>query len=152
MFCVETENLSHAFAGGESVLRDVSVRVPEERFTVFSVRTAREKTTTLRLILGLLKKQHGAIAVFGKTFDHERIEILRNLGSLIESPSLYGHLSARENLAVWQKLYRCPERRITEALATVGLSDTGAKKAAHFSLGMKQRLSSRSRCCTSRNY
>jgi len=72
--------------------------------------------------------------------DH-RIDILRRVGSSIESPSLYGHLTARENLEVWRLVFRCPSSRIAEVLTLVGLADTGRKRADQFSLGMKQRLS-----------
>ncbi len=67
--------------------------------------------------------------------------ILRSIGSLIESPSIYGHLTATENLALLQKIYQCPKTRIAEVLELVGLANTGKKKAGQFSLGMKQRLS-----------
>jgi ABC-2 type transport system ATP-binding protein len=59
---------------------------------------------------------------------------------MIESPSIYSHLTARENLNLLQKVYRCPMPRIDEVLELVGLSHTGKKKAGQFSLGMKQRL------------
>ena len=95
----------------------------------------------MKLILGLLKKQQGTISVFGKPFNENRIEILKNIGSLIEAPSLYAHLTARENLLIWQKVYQCPKERINEVLQIVGLENTGKKKAGKFSLGMKQRLS-----------
>jgi ABC-type multidrug transport system ATPase subunit len=141
MFCIETENLTHQFSEKEVVLNNVSLRVPTGSIYGFLGPNGAGKTTTLRLILGLLKKQQGTIRIFNKQFDAHRIEILRNLGSLIESPSVYGHLTAAENLSVLQKLYQCPEARIPEALEIVGLHGTGNKKAANFSLGMKQRLS-----------
>ena len=59
---------------------------------------------------------------------------------MIESPSIYAHLTAVENLKILQKVYRCPTRRIEEVLELVGLAHTGKKRAAQFSLGMKQRL------------
>ncbi|HEX8250556.1 MAG TPA: ATP-binding cassette domain-containing protein, partial [Pyrinomonadaceae bacterium] len=98
-------------------------------------------TTTLKLILGLLKKQSGGISVFGKPFEKNRVETLRRTGAMIESPSIYGHLTAIENLKILQKVYRCPKQRIGEVLELVGLARTGSKRAAQFSLGMKQRLS-----------
>ncbi len=91
-------------------------------------------------MLGLLQKQKGEIKISGKTFENNRIEILRQTGSLIEYPSIYGQLTARQNVLVWQKIYQCAVSRIDEVLNIVGLSETGNKKALHFSLGMKQRL------------
>lgn len=141
MYCIETKNLTYKFSEHETVLNDINLQVPEGSVYGFLGPNGAGKTTTLRLILGLLKKQQGAINIFNKPFDENRIAILKNLGSLIESPSLYGHLSAVENLKVLQSIYRCSEKRITEVLDIVGLAGTGGKKTAKFSLGMKQRLS-----------
>lgn len=140
-YCVETENLTHKFWGNQIVLSDIKMQVPEGSIYGFLGPNGAGKTTTLRLLLGLLKKQQGTISIFGKPFNENRVEVLQQVGSLIESPSLYGHLTAAENLEVLRKIYQCPKERITEVLAMVGLSDTGKKKAKRFSLGMKQRLS-----------
>lgn len=123
------------------MLRNINLAVEQGAIYGFLGPNGAGKTTTLRLILGLLKRQEGSITIFGKTFDKNRIEILRRVGSLIESPSVYGHLSAKENLAVFQKIYQCPPANIPHVLDLVGLGDTGRKKASQFSLGMKQRLS-----------
>mgnify|MGYP006322542133 FL=1 len=98
------------------------------------------KTTTLRLILGLLARQQGEITLFGERLERNRIGILRRIGSMIESPSFYEHLTARENLRLLQTIHRCPPQRIDEVLALAGLADTGRKRTSQFSLGMKQRL------------
>jgi ABC-2 type transport system ATP-binding protein len=66
---------------------------------------------------------------------------LKRIGSLIEQPSLYGHLTAKENLEIYRKLNDVTKQRVAEVLHLVGLEDTGSKKAKQFSLGMKQRLS-----------
>ena len=141
MLSLETHNLSHRFSSGQHVLRHINLAVEQGSIYGFLGPNGAGKTTTLRLILGLLKRQEGSISVFGKPFDKNRIDILRRVGSLIESPSLYGHLSATENLAVFQKVYQCPAANIPHVLGLVGLDDTGRKKASQFSLGMKQRLS-----------
>jgi ABC-type multidrug transport system ATPase subunit len=141
MYCLETENITHRFSEQEIVLRNIGLQVPTGSIYGFLGPNGAGKTTTLRLVLGLLKKQQGSIKIFDKAFDANRIEILEKLGSLIESPSLYGHLTAAENLRILQKVYQRPEKRIGEVLDIVGLAKTGDKKAANFSLGMKQRLS-----------
>ena len=141
MLCINTNNLSHRFSKKELVLDNVNLQVPDGAIYGFIGPNGAGKTTTLKLILGLLKKQQGTIEVFDKQFDKHRIEVLKNIGSLIEVPSLYGHLTANENLKIWQKIYQCPKSRIDEVLEIVGLSETGKKKAGKFSLGMKQRLS-----------
>ena len=141
MHLLETRDLVHSFSDDEAVLKGISLCVEEGSIYGFLGPNGAGKTTTLRLILGLLKKQEGSISVFGEEFAKDRVRILRNIGSLIESPSIYGHLTASENLELLRKIYRVPKRRIQEALELVGLGDTGKKRAGQFSLGMKQRLS-----------
>ena len=141
MYSIETINLTHRFAGNEAALSSVNLQVIENTIYGFLGPNGAGKTTTLKLILGLLRKQHGEIFVFGKPFANDRVATLRKIGSLIESPSIYGHLSATENLKILQKVYDCPSRRIGEVLELVDLANTRNKKAQQFSLGMKQRLS-----------
>src|SRR5688500_7302244 len=140
MHCLETIDLSHRFANYD-VLSGVSMQVPTGSIYGFLGPNGAGKTTTLRLILGLLKTQRGEIRIFGQRFDTNRIAILRNVGSMIESPSLYDHLTAVENLRLLQLIHRCPHSRIREVLELVGLENTGKKRAKQFSLGMRQRLS-----------
>ena len=141
MNCIETSQLTHHYSANETAVDNVALLVPDGSIYGFLGPNGAGKTTTLRLILGLIKKQSGTISIFGKSFGENRLDILRNIGSLIESPSLYGHLTAYENLLILQKIYQCPIERIKEVLALVGLSNTGKKRAGKFSLGMKQRLS-----------
>lgn len=140
MLILETREVSHQFGAGELALDNVDLQVPEGSIYGFLGPNGAGKTTTLRLVLGLLKKQAGSIAVFGKPFAANRVEILKEVGSMIESPSLYGHLTAVENLTLLQKVHRCPRSRISEVLEFAGLANTGNKKASQFSLGMRQRL------------
>ena len=141
MHSIETINLTHRFSKDEAALSSVNLQVIEGTIYGFLGPNGAGKTTTLKLILGLLKKQHGEILVFGKPFANDRVGTLRKIGSMIESPSIYGHLTAVENLKILQKVYQCPKKRIGEVLELVGLSRTRNKKAHQFSLGMKQRLS-----------
>lgn len=141
MYCIETTDLTYKFEKGAPILNNINLRVPEGSIYGFLGPNGAGKTTTLKLILGLLKMQQGSISILGKQIDKDRIAILRQVGSLIEAPSLYAHLTAKENLRVLQLIYQCPEARIQEVLDIVGLPDTGKKKAGRFSLGMKQRLS-----------
>ncbi|MBX3295795.1 MAG: ABC transporter ATP-binding protein [Acidobacteria bacterium] len=141
MRSIETQGLTHRYSSTETVLNGIDLQVEEGRIYGFLGPNGAGKTTTLRLILGLLKKQAGEINIFGKRLESDRIEILREIGSLIESPSIYGHLTAAENLRVFQTVYQSPASRTNEVLELVGLGETGKKKAGHFSLGMKQRLS-----------
>ena len=137
---METVNLTHKYSEAETSLDQVNLQVIEGSIYGFLGPNGAGKTTTLKLILGLLRKQHGEIYVFGELFGKNRVETLRRIGSMIESPSIYGHLTATENLQIFQKVYRCSNNRIQEVLELVGLARTGGKKASQFSLGMKQRL------------
>jgi lantibiotic transport system ATP-binding protein len=128
MYCLETKNLTHQFSSKEIVLNDINLQVPEASIYGFLGPNGAGKTTTLRLVLGLLKKQQGEISIFGKSFENNRIDILKKVGSM-------------ENLQLLQKIYRCPKSRMEQVLKLVDLSNTGNKKAGQFSLGMKQRLS-----------
>lgn len=141
MYCIATKELSYQFSATDRVLNQIQLEVPYGSIYGFLGPNGAGKTTTLRLILGLLKKQTGSIQIFEQDFGQNRIEILRRIGSLIESPSIYGHLTAKENLTLLQKIYQCAPKRIEEVLELVGLAKTGHKKAGQFSLGMKQRLS-----------
>lgn len=140
-YCLQTQDLSYSFPGGNPILNNINLQVEEGSIYGFLGPNGAGKTTTLRLVLGLLKKQQGSITVFGKSFAEHRREILFRTGSLIENPSLYGHLTAIENLSLLQKIYQCPKERIKHVLELVGIAETGNKKVSQFSLGMKQRLS-----------
>jgi len=141
MYAIETTGLTHHFSPADRVLNDISLRVPEGSIYGFLGPNGAGKTTTLRLVLGLLRQQQGSIEIFGMPLRRNRMEILRRVGSSIESPSIYAHLTARENLNLWQIVFRCPAKHIDEVLELVGLAHTGSKRAGQFSLGMKQRLS-----------
>jgi len=138
---IKTQNLNFSFSTGIKTLNDVNLDVPKGSIYGFLGPNGAGKTTTLRLLLGLLRNQQGTIEIFNKQFASHRLEILRKLGSLIEQPSLYLHLTAKENLDIYRRIYQCDRSRIQEVLKTVGLENTGKKKVKQFSLGMKQRLS-----------
>ncbi|HUM66224.1 MAG TPA: ATP-binding cassette domain-containing protein, partial [Chitinophagaceae bacterium] len=138
---IETTSLNYSFRYGTKTLDDINLVVPKGSIYGFLGPNGAGKTTTLRLLLGLLKNQQGGLRIFGKDFNSHRIEILKRLGSLIEQPSLYLHLTARENLEIYRLVYKVDKSRIDEVLKIVGLDQTGKKKARQFSLGMKQRLS-----------
>jgi ABC-2 type transport system ATP-binding protein len=138
---IKTTGLNYTFSNGFKTLQDVNLHVPQGSVYGFLGPNGAGKTTTLRLLLGLLKKQEGTIEVFGEDLTNNRISILKRIGSLIEQPSLYGHLTAKENLEIYRKLNDVTKQRVAEVLHLVGLEDTGSKKAKQFSLGMKQRLS-----------
>ena len=139
MNCLETHSLHHRF-GPQPVLTGIDLQVPQGSIYGFLGANGAGKTTTLRLLLGLLRVQQGEVRIFGKHLQSDRLAILRRVGSMIESPSLYDHLTAAENLKVAQIVHRCAPGRIAEVLARVGLANTGRKRVKQFSLGMRQRL------------
>ncbi len=136
---IQVDHVTHRFEK-QIVLDDISMYIPKGSIYGFLGPNGAGKTTTLRLILGLLQKQSGAISLFGNEFKSDRIEILKKTGSLIEQPSLYLHLTARENLEVFRLSYQCERKRIAEVLSITGLEGATDKKVKAFSLGMKQRL------------
>ncbi|MFC0772318.1 ABC transporter ATP-binding protein [Terrimonas alba] len=138
---IQTTGLTYSFRNGNKTLDNINLQVPQGSVYGFLGPNGAGKTTTLRLLLGLLKNQQGKLEIFGKEFASHRIEILKRLGSLIEQPSLYLHLTAKENLEIYRMVYNVSKTRIDEVLKIVGLDHTGKKKTKQFSLGMKQRLS-----------
>lgn len=137
---ISTSHLSKKYG---SVLRvsDLDLRVPEGCIYGFLGPNGAGKSTTLKMILGLVRTTAGDIAVFGEPMmRRNRLAILKQVGSLIESPSYYGHLSGEENLRIVQTMRGVPEKNIREVLEIVRLTDAKDKRAAHYSLGMKQRL------------
>ncbi|PWU02698.1 MAG: multidrug ABC transporter ATP-binding protein [Bacteroidetes bacterium] len=139
-YLIETRSLSYEFSKGEKILNDLNLKIPKGSVYGFLGPNGAGKTTTLRLILGLLRKQRGLIEIFGKDFSKNRIQTLSRLGSLIEQPSIYGHLTGKENLELFRKTYGCNRSRIAEVLDIVKLTAAGGKKAKNYSLGMKQKL------------
>ena len=98
------------------------------------------KTTTLRMLLGLTRPSSGDIRIFGEDLAQRRESVLRRVGSLIEMPSLYPHLSGYDNLRATQILLGLPRARIDAVLDIVDLRADAQRAAREYSLGMKQRL------------
>jgi ABC-2 type transport system ATP-binding protein len=138
---IKTTGLSYHYSKQPPTLSDIHLQVERGSIYGFLGPNGSGKTTTLSLLLGLLEQQKGSIEIFGQDLHKNRIDILKKIGSLIETPSLYGHLTAKENLEVYRSVYGVSKERISEVLQIVGLTDTGKKVAKRFSLGMKQRLS-----------
>ena len=138
---IRTHQLYYDYAKGVNTLMDINLEVNRGDIYGFLGPNGSGKTTTLSLLLGLLRNQQGTIEILGKNLQHHRKEVLSKVGSLIESPSLYNHLTAKENLKVYREIYGASKARLHQVLKIVGLTDTGKKTVKQFSLGMKQRLS-----------
>ena len=140
MNIVETRGLCKQY-GQAMRVKQLNLSVPEGAVYGFLGPNGAGKSTTLKMVLGLAKPTAGEITVFGKHVNpHNRIAILKQVGSLIESPSYYGHLTGEENLRIVQTLRGAPEKDIREVLSIVRLDGQKGKQVAHYSLGMKQRL------------
>ena len=140
MNIVETRGLCKQY-GQAMRVKQLNLSVPEGAVYGFLGPNGAGKSTTLKMVLGLAKPTAGEITVFGKHVNpHNRIAILKQVGSLIESPSYYGHLTGEENLRIVQTLRGAPEKDIQEVLSIVRLDGQKGKQVAHYSLGMKQRL------------
>ena len=98
------------------------------------------KSTTMKLLLGLTAPTSGSFTVNGKHFPEDRLAILREVGSFIESPSFYANLTGRENLDLIRRILGLPKADVEDALELVGLQEFGDRLAKKYSLGMKQRL------------
>ena len=137
---IETDGLTKG-TGSQMHVNHIDLRIPEGCVYGFLGPNGAGKTTTLKLLLGLLKPTAGTITFFGqKMTDKNRLSILKHTGSLIESPSFYGHLTGLENLQIIAKLKKAPANEIENVLQTVRLYDQRSKKVKQYSLGMKQRL------------
>ena len=140
MNIVETRGLCKQY-GQAMRVKQLNLSVPEGAVYGFLGPNGAGKSTTLKMVLGLARPTAGEITVFGKPVTpRNRIAILKQVGSLIESPSYYGHLTGEENLRIVQTLRGAPEKDIKEVLSIVRLDGQKGKQVAHYSLGMKQRL------------
>lgn len=140
MNIIETHDLCKQYGNALRVAH-LDLDVPEGSIYGFLGPNGAGKSTTLKMILGLVRPTAGNIKVLGKKMDSgSRLSVLQQVGSLIESPSYYGHLTGEENLRIVQTLRGVPERNIREVLQIVRLDGQRGKKVAHYSLGMKQRL------------
>ena len=136
---IETRDLSYRL-GNQQVLDHVSLKVQAGSIYGFLGPNGAGKTTTIKVLLNLLQTGEGKVLIFGKDLKHNRIDILSNIGSLIEQPAIYSHLSGKENLLNRALLLRVPATRVNAILKLVDLTENADKKTGKYSLGMKQRL------------
>ncbi len=133
---IETGSLSRRF-GAVLAVDSVSLRVEPGAVHAFLGANGAGKTTTIRMLLGLIRPDSGSVCLFGEPFLRAS---LARVGSLVETPSLYTHLTGRENLEVVRRLAGHTRADIDRALATVKLTDAAHRLVSGYSLGMRQRL------------
>ena len=137
---VATDNLSKEYDGVYRV-QELDIRIKEGDIYGFLGPNGAGKSTTMKMLLGLVKPTSGTIEIMEKPFNEKNLrDILASVGSLIESPSYYGHLTGRENMEIIRRLLDLPKKNIEEAVHIVRMENQMEKKVKNYSLGMKQRL------------
>ena len=138
---LEVSKLSKQF-GDLKAVNDLSFTVFEKDIYGFLGQNGAGKSTTIRMLLTLIKPTGGSIRAFDKDLADHPNEVLRQTGAIIERPDLYKYLSAYDNLSIFAKLSGVKLKRaaLMEQLDRVGLADRSKSKVKTFSQGMKQRL------------
>ena len=142
-YIIETQNLTKCY-GEHAAVRDVSLHVPQGAIYGLLGRNGAGKTTVMKMLLGLARPTSGSILLFGRPVKGFARDIYSRIGSSIEAPGFYPHMTAKENLTIFSRLTGKPDpSRIEQALDMVGLSSDSQKTFSQYSLGMKQRLAFR---------
>ena len=136
---VATDNLSKEYDGVYRV-QELDIRIKEGDIYGFLGPNGAGKSTTMKMLLGLTAPTKGSFTIDGKQFPADRIAILKEVGSFIESPSFYANLTGRENLDVIRRILGLPKSAVEDALDLVGLTEFGDRLAKKYSLGMKQKI------------
>lgn len=137
---IEINQLSFNYNKSCKVLDNISMNVPQGSIYGFIGANGAGKTTTMRLITGLIPDRNSKIKLLGKKIKDNIPDIFNNVGTLIETPAIYDHMSGYKNLRYVATLKRVSNSKIHEILRVVDLQDAKDKKAGQYSLGMKQRL------------
>ena len=133
---IEVNNLVKRY-GDHKAVDHLSFSIEKGKIYGFLGPNGAGKSTVLKMLTGLIRPSAGEVVMFGELWHRKH---LRRLGALIESPALYGNLTAVENLRVHTMLMGLPDKEIDRVLEIVDLKNTGKKLIAKFSTGMKQRL------------
>ncbi|MER0447615.1 ABC transporter ATP-binding protein [Streptomyces sp. Edi4] len=142
---METHGLTKRFRGGQLAVNGLDLTVPRGSVFGFLGPNGSGKTTTIRMLMGLIDPTSGSARVLGGPMPKAARAVLPRVGALIEGPALYGFLSGRDNLLRYDAADptadpRTRAARVAAALERVGLTSAAGKKARAYSLGMKQRL------------
>ncbi|MGG0668676.1 ABC transporter ATP-binding protein [Sporosarcina koreensis] len=136
---VKATSLVKRFEGKE-VIKDCNMNVRKGTIYGFLGANGSGKTTVFKMLLGLLIPSAGEIEILGNRSSENRDKILKSIGSIIETPVFYEHLSAKENLELHLSYMGVVNPYIENTLELVGLNDTENLPVSKFSLGMRQRL------------
>jgi len=140
-YVLETNALCKQYKGFKA-LQNLDMRVPKGAIYGFVGKNGAGKTTLIRLVTGLQEPTSGSYTLYGvNNSDRSITGVRKRMGAVVETPSIYGDMTARENLKAQYTTLGMPTMEgIDRLLELVGLSDAGKKKARNFSLGMRQRL------------
>ncbi|WP_127760345.1 ABC transporter ATP-binding protein [Peribacillus asahii] len=137
---INTNNLTKTYKKN-IVVDSLHMKVSQGEIYGFLGPNGAGKTTTIRMLLGLIRPTKGDVKIFDQDLKKDRLSILGKVGSLVETPTYYGHLSGYENLEAARRLLRIDNAdRVKEVLKIVQLEGAKDKKVKNYSLGMKQRL------------
>jgi ABC-2 type transport system ATP-binding protein len=136
---IETDRVTGGY-GSTMVLRELSLRIPRGSIYGFLGPNGAGKTTAMRMFLGLLRPMSGEVRLFGKPLSTGLLESLRRVGSLIEQPSLYDHLTGYENVEIIRKLRGLPPAATGQALEAAEAGQFAGRRVKEYSRGMRQRL------------
>ena len=138
---IQVKDLNKDF-GEIKAVSNLSFSVPAGQVYGFLGQNGAGKSTTIRMLLTLIKPSSGTIQIFGMELQKHRKEILRKVGAIIERPDLYKYLTALENLRIFGTMsgIKISEKKLMDQLAMVGLADRAHSKVKTYSQGMKQRL------------
>lgn len=136
---IETKNLTKTYKAFTAV-DHVSLHIKKGSIYGFLGPNGAGKSTTMKMLLGLTAPTDGEFQIDNLTFPNDRVQILKKIGSFIESPSFYPNLTGKENLDIIRRILKLPKSTVDEALELVGLTEFGDRLAKKYSLGMKQRL------------
>lgn len=139
MNMIETRNLTKTY-GDFTAVSHLNMHIQKRRVYGFLGPNGAGKSTTMKMFLSLTRPTEGQFYIDGKTYPKDRMSILKEIGSFIESPAFYGNLTGEENLEIIQKLLGLPKSSVSDALELVGLAPFRKRLAKKYSLGMKQRL------------
>ncbi|WP_305822104.1 ATP-binding cassette domain-containing protein [Massilia brevitalea] len=126
--------------GGRDILCQLSLDVPAGSVFAFLGNNGAGKSTTIRLLTGLLDADRGKVEVLGRPIRSARMALLREVGCLVDSPALYPNLTAAEFLEIGRRIKGLPLAESGRVLDVVGLAGSTRTRIAGFSLGMRQRL------------
>ena len=139
-YILQTSHLSKTI-DGKQLVTDVNIHVKKGEVYGFLGPNGAGKTTVMKMLTNLWKPTSGTVALFGKALEKTSYEVLKRMGSIIEFPTFYDHMSGKDNLQLhceYMGYYN--KGSVDEALGMLGLSDAADKPAGSYSLGMKQRL------------